>query len=278
MSVRSRPRQVIEPGSQSIAESWLELWAHKEVLYFLVWRDVKIRYKQTVLGVAWAILQPLLSMVVFSLFFGRLAGFAQATGGVAYPLWVYLGILPWMLFSQSITQGAQALSGRSTLVSKIYFPRLALPFSSVGVSLLDFSVGLAVLIPLLLLYGDRPSLTMLCAVLPLGGLVLASLGMGAALSALNVRFRDFQYVLPFVIQLWMFVTPIIYPLSLIPERWRWVSALNPLTGLIEGFRNSMLGQPPEPGLLLTSLAFSVGIFIAGSGYFRGVERKMADII
>jgi lipopolysaccharide transport system permease protein len=270
--------QVIRPRTGWSGVDWPELWRYRELLYFLTWRDVKIRYKQTVLGAAWAILQPLMSMVVFSLFFGRLAGLDHRTGGVPYPIYIYAGLLPWTFFANSNTNSGNSLVGNSNLITKVYFPRLIIPLAAVGAGLADLAVSFLVLIGMMLYYGTGFSWQLLLVPVFLVGTVLTATGVGTLLAALTVAYRDFRYVVPFMVQIWMFVTPVIYPSSIVPIKWRWLLALNPMAGLIDGFRGAFLARPlpwPQVGL---SLALSVIVFLSGAAYFRKVERQFADII
>jgi lipopolysaccharide transport system permease protein len=270
--------QTIEPPRGWSGIEWGEIWRFRELLYFLVWRDVKVRYKQTALGAAWAVLQPVATMLVFSLFFGRLAGLETKTGSVPYPVFVFAGLLPWMFFANCIGASSSSLVGSSNLITKVYFPRLIIPFAAVGAGLVDLAVSLLALLLLMLWYGIGLSPQLLLAPLFVVGIVLAAAGVGTLLSALTVAYRDFRYVVPFMVQLWMFVTPVIYPASLVPERWRWVLSLNPMSGLIEGFRGAFLGGRLDWPHIGISLAVAVALFLAGASYFRKVEERFADII
>jgi lipopolysaccharide transport system permease protein len=254
-----------------------ELWAHREVVYFLVWRDVKVRYKQTALGVAWVILQPLLMMLVFTALFGRLA--RVPSDGLPYPVFAYLGLLPWQLFATGLGPAANSLVANERLVTKVYFPRLAIPVAAVITGLVDVAVGLAVLAPAMLHYGFAPTR----AVLALPALVLlataAATAAGVGLAALNVQFRDVRHALPFLAQLWMFATPVAYPSSLLPARWRLVYALNPMVGVTEGFRWALLGRTPAPlELLIVSVAATAVGLWAALAWFARVERGFADTV
>jgi lipopolysaccharide transport system permease protein len=275
---RSEALTVIEPPRGWAGVRWSELWLHRELLYFLTWRDLKIRYKQTVLGAAWAILQPFMTMVVFSLIFGRLAGLGAKTGGVPYPVYVYAGLLPWTFFAGAIANSANSLVGSSNLITKVYFPRLIIPLAAVGAGLMDFSISLVVLFALMGFYGTALSWQVLFLPLFLAGTLVAATGVGALLSALTVAYRDFQYVVPFLVQLWLFVTPVIYPSSLVPQQWRWLLSLNPMAGLIDGFRAAFLGRPLEWPQIGLSLLVAALLFLGGAAYFRKVERRFADVI
>jgi lipopolysaccharide transport system permease protein len=270
--------RVIEPSHGWVGIEWREVWRYRELLYFLTWRDVKVRYKQTVLGAAWAILQPLLTMVVFSLFFGRLAGLDRKTGGVPYPIYVYAGLLPWTFFANAIGSSGNSLVGSTNLITKVYFPRLVIPLASIGAGLVDLAISFAVLAVMMLFYRTALSWQLLLVPIFLMATILVAAGVGATLSALTVAYRDFQYVVPFMVQLWMFVTPVIYPSSLVPGRWHWLLALNPLAGPIEGFRAAFLSRPLDWPQIAASTIVSTLVFLTGATYFRTMERRFADII
>lgn len=268
---------VIEARPGWMAIDWKEIWRYRELLYFLAWRDVKIRYKQTVLGGAWAILQPFLTMIIFSLFFGKLAGLGQKTG-VPYPIYVYSGLLAWTFFANAVTNSSNSLVGSSYLITKVYFPRLIIPLAAVCVGLVDFGVSSVVLLGMMVYYGT--ALTWQLALVPLFliGTVFTATAVGTFLSALTVTYRDFRYVVPFAVQIWMFVTPVIYPTTIVPARWRWLLSLNPMTGLIDGFRGAFLARPFEWSQIGISVAVGIVLFFAGAFYFRRVERQFADVI
>lgn len=276
--------QIIRASRGYAGIRWGEIWRYRELLYFLTWRDVKIRYKQTVLGAAWAILQPFLTMVVFSLIFGRLAGLGQKTGGVAYPIYVYVGLLPWTFFANSIGTSGHSLVASTNLITKVYFPRLIIPLSAVMAGLVDLAFSFLVLGGMMIYYGVPLSWQVCLVPLLLVGTMLTATGVGAILSALTVAYRDFRYVIPFMLQLWFFVTPVIYPASLIPKKWLWLTALNPMAGLIEGFRSALLsGTPASHAVALwpslgVSLVVATLLFLAGAAYFTTLERRFADII
>jgi lipopolysaccharide transport system permease protein len=257
---------------------WLaELWRYRELLYFFAWRDVKVRYKQAALGAAWAILQPLLTMVIFTLFFGRLAGIPS--DGIPYPLFSYGALVLWTYFSGAIGQAAQSLVSNSNLLTKVYFPRVTLPASSAVSGLLDFCVGLIFLIVLMAYYRVQPGWSLLWAPVFLAALVLLTVGTSLLLAALNVRYRDIKYAIPFLVQLWLFVTPVIYPAKLIPRRFQALVALNPLSGIVEGFRSCLFpGRQFDVTLTTVSLVMTAIVFLAGAFYFRRTERAFADII
>jgi lipopolysaccharide transport system permease protein len=264
------------PGWQVI--DFRELWRYRELLFFLTWRDVKIRYKQTVLGAAWAILQPLATMVVFSLFFAKAA--ANPSSQVPYPLFVLAGLVPWMFFSNAIAQAGQSVVGSSNLVTKVYFPRLIIPMGAVGAGLVDLAIALGMLLLMMLWYGIVPGLSFVLVPFLTLGLVVAALGVGTLLSALTVAYRDFRHVVPFMVQLWMFATPSIYMQagSDTGSRLRYLLPLNPAYGLIANFRQAMLGGPIEGYSLGVSGAVSAVLLLTGCLYFRRVERDFADII
>jgi lipopolysaccharide transport system permease protein len=253
-----------------------ELWAYRELLYVLTIRDVKVRYKQTVLGFAWAIIQPVMMMVVFSIFFGRLARIPSE--GYPFPIFVYAALLPWTFFANSIVSCANSLVGSSNLISKVYFPRLIVPLSSIGSGLVDFAVAAGILLVLMVYYGVGWTLNLLMAPVLMAGLLLSALGVGTFLAALNVAYRDFRYVVPFLVQFWMFATPVAYPASLVPAQWKWVLYLNPMAGVIEGFRSAFLGRAFDFSGLLVSLAIAILLLAAGTAYFEKIERQFADII
>jgi lipopolysaccharide transport system permease protein len=254
-----------------------ELWEYRELLFFFTWRDIKVRYKQTALGAAWAIIQPFFMMVVFSLFLGRLAH--VSSDGIPYPMFVYSGLLPWQLFSQSLAESSNSLITNERLISKVYFPRLCLPMSAVMAGLVDFLIAFAILILMMVFYGVRPTAAMLA--LPAFVLLAAgtALAVGLWLSALNARYRDVRYTINFLIQFWLFATPVAYPSSLVPLRWRALYGLNPMAGVVEGFRWSLFGSKEPPGpMLAVSIVMVLLLFIGGLYYFRRMEAEVADFI
>jgi homopolymeric O-antigen transport system permease protein len=267
---------VIEPIRGWRALDLRELWAYRELLLVLTMRDIKVRYKQTVLGAAWAILQPFMTMVVFTIFFGHLAN--MPSDGYPYPVFVYSALVPWTFFANAISSSSNSLVGSAHLVSKIYFPRLIIPLSGVGVGIVDFGVAASILLAMMLFYGVGWSLNLLMAPVLLLAIMLTALGVGTCLSALTVSYRDFRYVVPFMVQLWMFVTPVVYPASLVPSQWRWLLYLNPMSGLIEGFRAVFLGGPFDMLGLGISASITSILLVAGVTYFERVERRFADII
>lgn len=277
-SFSTKPLITIQAGKPWQMLQWRELWAHRELLYFLTWRDVKVRYKQTLLGGAWAILQPLLTMVIFTLLFGRLAGFASRTGGVPYPVFAFAGLLPWTFFSNAITNSGNSLINSANLITKVYFPRMIVPGAAVTAGLVDFAIGFMLLIVLMFYYRLAPGwgLVLLPFLVLLTTLLAVAVGMW--LSALNVKYRDVRFAIPFVVQIWMFLSPIIYPTSLIPQKLRFAFLLNPMTGIIDGYRTALFGQPMNWMGLAISTMITILAFAYASFVFRRMERGFADII
>ena len=267
---------VIEPSRGWRPLDLAELWAYRELLWVLAVRDVRVRYKQTILGAGWAILRPLLTMLIFTLVFGRLA--KMPSEGFPYSVWVYAALVPWTFFAGAVGSAGQSLVGSAHLISKVYFPRLIVPISSIGSALVDLVVSSAVLLVLMALNGVSWTWNLLAAPLLLLGVALTALGIGTLMSALTVNYRDFSHVLPFLLQIWMYVSPVVYPASLVPERWRLLYFLNPMAGLSEGFRSAFLGKPFDLTAIGFSTTISIGIFIAGVVYFEHVERRFADVI
>ncbi len=259
-----------------VALNLVDLWAYRELLYFLTWRDVKVRYKQTVLGAAWAIIQPLFTMLIFTLFFGRLAG--VPSDGIPYPLFAYAGLLPWIFFSNSVTSSGNSLIGSSHLITKVYFPRMIIPAAAIAAGLVDFAIAFAILIVLMAWYGIGASWSLLMLPVLVSLTALFALGVGFWISALNVKYRDIRHALPFMIQLWMFASPIIYPATIVPEKWKWFLHLNPLTGIIEGYRAAIFGRPFDWPALAISGAITLALLIYSAYSFRRMERTFADII
>jgi lipopolysaccharide transport system permease protein len=252
------------------------LWEHRELVYYMVWRDIKVRYKQTVLGIAWALLQPLGSLIVFSLLFGRLAGLPS--DGVPYPVFTMAALLPWQLFSNAFSGAANSVTGNAAVISKVYFPRLIVPIAAVVATLVDFAVSLLLLLGLMVWYQVPLRVTLLT--LPVFALaaLLAALAAGLWTAALNVKYRDVRYVLPYVLQLWLFVSPVLYSTTLIPERWATVYAMNPLVGIIRGFRWALFGGESPWMAMAASLAVSAVLLIGGLVYFRRAEDEFSDVI
>lgn len=263
------------------SRSWVpldlrEIWAFRELLYFLAWRDVKVRYKQAALGVAWAVIQPVFTMVVFTLFFGKLA--KVPSEGLPYAIFSYTALLPWTFFSNAVSASGNSLVASAHLITRVYFPRLLVPGAAVLAGMVDFGIASLVLVGLFFWYGVAlswqivlfPALVLLTVAL--------ALGVGLWAAAINVKYRDVRHALPFMMQLWMFISPVIYPTSLMPERWRWLLMINPLTGLIEGYRSALLGKPFLWGALAYSAAFGVASLIYAAYSFRRLERQFADIV
>jgi len=254
-----------------------ELWTFRELFYFLTWRDIKLRYKQTELGIAWAILQPFLTMIIFSLFFGRLAKIPS--DGIPYPVFAFTALVPWMFFANGLTQASNSLVGNSNLITKVYFPRIMIPTSSVLSGAFDLALAFAVLLGMLVYY--RMPFNSAIFLLPFFLLqaLISALGAGLWFSAFNVKYRDVRFVMPFLIQIWMFATPIAYPSSLIPGSWRILYGLNPMVGVIEGFRCMLPGNQSQPGLMIAvSSAVALVLLISGALYFRRVEKTFADVV
>ena len=253
-----------------------ELWDYRELLYFLTWRDVKVRYTQAVLGIAWAVIQPLVTMVVFTVFFGKLA--KVPSDGIPYPIFSYAALLPWSFFQAAVSNGGNSLIGSSNLIKKVYFPRLLVPASAVAAALVDFAIAFVMFIALFAYY--HVAITAQLLLLPVLIVLTTALALAVALwtSALNVKYRDVRHALPFILQVWMFVSPVIYPSSMMPEQWRWLLALNPLTGLIDGYRASLLGRPVPWGPLGYTAAVTVGLLLLATIEFRRMEREFADIV
>lgn len=272
------PVTVIDADRRAVLLEWGELWSYRELLGFLVWRDIQVRYKQTVIGAAWAIVQPLCTMIIFSLIFGKLAGIDG--DGIAYPVFVYAGLLPWLLFSAALTTAGHSLVSQASLLTKVYFPRLFLPAAGIGVALVDFCFSFVVFGLLMVIFGQAIGWSFLGLPLVVGLLVALAYGLGLILSSLTVVYRDFRIAIPFITQIGMYITPIVYPLSLVHEKLGVVAViswLNPLTGLVSAFRAMVLNQPVPILPLLLSVLITVGVCVLGVRYFRLVERRFADI-
>ncbi len=266
----------------SARRGWLqldfrELWEYRELLYFFVWRDIKIRYKQTAIGAAWAVLQPFLTMVVFSLFFGALARIPSQ--GLPYPVFYYCALLPWMYFAGALQSAANTVVEHQRVITKVYFPRLVLPLAAVLSGLVDFAISFVVFLGMMLYYGLMPTRSALLLPVLLLLAVLTALGVGLWLSALNAIYRDVRYILPFLVQFWMFASPVAYPSELVPEKWRWLYGLNPMAGVIEGFRWALTGRGQPPGVLMLASALMVAAaLLGGLLYFRKMEGTIADLV
>jgi lipopolysaccharide transport system permease protein len=277
-SLPEHPLVVIEPSKSWVALNLRDLWTYRELLYFLTWRDVKVRYKQTLLGVAWAIIQPLFTMLIFTVFFGRLGGFEARTEGMPYPLFAYAGLLPWTFFANAVTNSGNSLVGSANLITKVYFPRMIIPGAAVAAGLVDFGVAFVLLIGLMFYYHVALTWTLLLMPLLIVLTALLAGGVGMWLSALNVKYRDIRFALPFLIQLWMFVSPVIFPTTFLPSKWRWVLELNPLTGIIEGYRASIFGRPINWIALGISTAITIALLVYASYSFRRMEKTFADVV
>lgn len=266
----------IAPSKTWVSLNLRDLWDYRELLYFLMWRDVKVRYKQTVLGAAWAIIQPFFTMLIFTIFFGKLVGIHS--DGLPYSLFALSGLVPWTFFSGAVTNSSNSLLGDARLITKVYFPRMIIPGATVGAGLVDFIIAFVTLLGLMAYY--RVTVTWNILILPIliAMLALLALGVGMWMSALNVKYRDIRYVLPFTIQLWMFASPIIYPTSYIPEKWRLLYSLNPLVGIVEGFRASLLGQALNLPALAISAGITLALLVCSAYVFRRMEKDFADVI
>jgi lipopolysaccharide transport system permease protein len=267
----------IEPSKGWVSLKLDEVWANRELLYFLIWRDIKVRYKQTALGASWAIIQPLMTMAVFSLFFGKLG--KMSSDGVPYPIFSFAALVPWTFFANGLTQASNSLVGSANLIKKVYFPRLTIPIASVLSGVVDFALSFIVLIAMMLGYGIVPTHNLVWLPLFLLLAVVTSLGVSLWLSALNVEFRDVRYVVPFLTQFWLFATPIAYSSQLLPEPWRTLYGLNPMVGVVEGFRWALLGTETGPGrMVIASSATAFILLVSGAYYFRRMEKTFADVV
>ncbi len=273
------PLVVIEARKSRVKVNLRELMSYHELLYFLTWRDIKVRYKQTLLGVMWAVLQPVFMMLLFAVFFGRLAGLNTRTGGIPYPLFAYAGLIPWTFFATATAASGISLVNSSNLITKVYFPRLLVPMAAVAAALVDFAITFAVLAVLMVYYGVTPSWGILMLPLLTVLMTLLALAFGILMSALNVKYRDIKFALPFMIQLWFFASPVIYPVTLVPERWRWLLGLNPMTGIVEGFRAALFGSISFDW---QAIALATVVTIVGLGcailVFNRMEKSFADIV
>jgi lipopolysaccharide transport system permease protein len=267
----------IAPPQGWLAVDFKELWAARELLYFFVWRDIKVRYKQTAIGAAWAVIQPFMTMVVFSLFFGKLA--KMPSHGLPYPIFYYSALLPWIYFSGALQQATSVVVDQQHVITKVYFPRLVLPLAAVASGLLDFAISFLVFVSMMVWYRIKPGPALLLFPFFLLLALLTALGMGLWLSALNAIYRDVRYVVPFLIQFWMLASPVAYPSSLVPERWRWLYGLNPMAGVIEGFRWSLTGHGQPPTLMLAASAAAVLVLVVGGMmFFQRMEGTIADVV
>ncbi len=268
---------VIQPSTGWSALQLRDLWLHRELVLFMTWRDLKVRYKQTLLGAGWAILQPFLTMVVFSIFFGRLAG--VPSDDVPYPIFSFTALIPWTLFSKALQDASRSLVASSHMITKIYFPRMILPLSSVLAGVVDFLIAFAVLLGMMVFYRIYPTSQVWTLPLFLLLTLVTAVGVGLWLSALNVMYRDVGYILPFLTQVWLFLTPIAYPTSIVPPQWQALYAVNPMTGVVEGFRWALLGTGQPPGMMTgVSALVAVVLLVSGMFYFRRMERRFADMV
>ena len=276
--IRRPETVVIQPVKGLVALNLRDLWIYRELIYFLTWRDLKVRYKQSVLGVLWAIIKPLLTMVVFTIFFGNLA--KLPSDGLPYPVWSYTGLLPWEFFAAALGVSARSMLTSGSMVSKIYFPRIIVPLSSVFANLVDFLIAFVILIGMMFFYKISPTINMIWLPLFLLLAVVTALGVGLWFSALLVMYRDVNYLLPFITQIWMFISPVVYASSTVPEKWRLLYSLNPMAGVVEGFRWAMLGtqQSISPMMVAISAGISILLFVSGLFFFRRMERVFADMI
>lgn len=272
-----KPTTVIEPSLRRWSLPWREFWQFRELLYFLVWRDLKVRYKQSALGVAWILLQPLLTMLIFTLFFNQLIGIGSGSS-LPYPIVTYAALLPWTYFATSVTRSSTSLVTNAHLVSKIYFPRLLIPVSNILPGLVDFTISFLLLVFMMIIYRISPTIETLFLPLALLLAMITALGVSIWLSALHVRYRDVQYLVPFLVQVWMYATPIIYPITVIPVQWRWLYSLNPMVGVVQYFRRVLLGDPSFGGINWVSVVIALVVLVSGVIYFRATERTFADVI
>ena len=270
------PLTIIRPGRRALEVSPRELWEFRELLYFMVWRDAKVRYKQTALGALWSILQPLLTTAVFAVFFGRLGRIPS--DGQPYPLFAFVALVPWTYFATALGAGANSLVGSQHLIAKVYFPRLIVPLASIITPVIDFAIAFGMLIVMLLWYGVVPAATVV--LVPAFGVLAIATALAASLwcAALNVEYRDVRYVLPFALQVWLFATPVAYPASLVPEGWRPLYGLNPMASVVEGFRWSLLGSPAPGWMVLVSVGVVIAALAGGVAYFRRMESTFADVL
>ncbi|PKN96990.1 MAG: phosphate ABC transporter permease [Chloroflexi bacterium HGW-Chloroflexi-4] len=277
-TVKKPETVIIQPMKGLVALNLRDLWIYRELVYFLTWRDLKVRYKQSVLGVLWAIIKPFLAMVVFTVFFGNLA--KLPSDGLPYPIWSYTGLLPWEFFAAALSVSARSMLTSGNMVSKIYFPRIIVPLSSVFANLIDFLIAFVILIGMMFFYHITPTINMLWLPAFMLLAIITALGVGLWFSALLVMYRDINYMLPFITQLWMFISPVVYASSIVPEKWRVLYSLNPMAGVVEGFRWALLGtqQSISPLMIAISSVIALTLFISGLFFFRRMERVFADMI
>lgn len=252
------------------------MWHHRELLYFFTLRDITVRYKQAILGVLWAFIQPFLKMIVFSIIFGTFA--RMESEGYPYPIFLYAGLLPWQFFADAVSRSGNSVVGGANLVTKVYFPRLILPIASIGASLVDFAISFGVLIGLMVFYRMLPTIQILMILPLILATIMTALGVGIFVSAMNVAYRDFRYIVPFFVQIWMYVTPVVYAVTIIPDRWYWLVQINPMGGIVDAWRAAILGKPFDWSTLGISLAVSLGMLLVGLSVFNKTERYFADVI
>jgi lipopolysaccharide transport system permease protein len=276
MNTTTEPLVVIQPTGNWRLVSLKDLWAYRELLFFLTWRDVKVRYKQTALGAAWAILQPLFMMIIFTIFFGRLAGVDSA--GIPYPIFAFAGLVPWTFFSNAITASGNSLVGSSNLITKVYFPRLIVPAAAMLAGLVDFALAFVLFCVLMIYYGVAPTAHVLFLPVLILMTALFALGVGTWFAALNVKYRDVRFALPFLIQLWLFVSSVILPSSALGPKWKWILMFNPMSGIIEGYRSALFGLPFDWPALGIAAAITIVVLVYAIFSFARVERSFADII
>ena len=276
-SAVTAPTLVIQPSRSLFDLDLRGVWQYRELLYFLIWRDVKVRYKQTMIGAMWAVIQPVMTMVLFTVLFGNFAKIPS--DGLPYPIFAYAALLPWNYFSQAIVRGGASLVGNANLISKVYFPRLIVPLSAALGPLVDFGIAFVVLVGMMIWFGITPTWGVLALPLFLFLALVTALAVSLWLSALNVRYRDVGHTIPFLTQLWMFASPVVYSVSLIPERWRLLYSLNPMVGVIEGFRWALLGKAsPDFGVMAVSTTVMLAVLLGGVVYFKQMERTFADVV
>jgi lipopolysaccharide transport system permease protein len=267
----------IEPSKGWVSLKLKEVWDYRELLYFLIWRDIKVRYKQTVLGAAWAIIQPFFTMIVFSLFFGKLA--KMPSDGIPYPIFSFAALVPWTFFANGLSKGSNSLVGSSNLIKKVYFPRLSIPIANTLSGIVDFVLAFGMLIGMMFYFGISPTINVLWLPFFLLLALITSLGVSLWLSAMNVQFRDVQHIVPFISQVWLYATPIVYPSSLLSEPWRTIYGINPMVGVVEGFRWALLGTQTAPGpIIIVSSVVATTLLISGAFYFRRLEKTFADVV
>ncbi len=276
MNGTSVPTIIIRPPRKWVPINFSELWNYRELLFFFVWRDVKIRYKQTALGFLWAIIQPLFLMLVFTLFFGGLA--KVPSEGIPYPLFSFAALIPWTLFAEGLTRSTMSMVSNANIMTKVYFPRLIMPISGILSPLVDFCMAFVILILMMAYFGFIPTIAIILLPIFILLTIMTSLAVGLWLSALNVKYRDFQYTIPFLIQLWLFASPVVYPSSLLPEQFRLIYGLNPMAGVIEGFRWALLGTNPPEAMILVSVGVVILLLVGGLFYFKRMEQYFADVV